>query len=125
VGVTVPIWRDKLQAAVRQASQETTAQQEARAALVNDLEFEGRDRVSRLHTLADQIQLFQDVLLPQAREAQRSTEGAYETGQVGVLDLLDSERLLLEVRLANARQRADYLVALAELERAIGVRFPR
>jgi outer membrane protein TolC len=125
VGVTVPIWRDKLQAAVRQASQETTAQQEARAALVNDLEFEVRDRVSRLHTLADQIQLFQDVLLPQAREAQRSTEGAYETGQVGVLDLLDSERLLLEVRLANARQRADYLVALAELERAIGVRFPR
>jgi len=125
VGVTLPVWRDKLKAAVRQASQEMTAHQQNRAQLVNELEFEVRDRVSRLQSLADQIRLFQDVLLPQAREAQRSTEGAYETGQVGVLDLLDSERVLLEVRLANERQRADYLVALAELERAIGVRFPR
>jgi len=125
VGVSLPIWRDKLEAAVRQAGEEMTAQQESRAKLVNDLEFDVRDQVIRLQTLADQIRLFQDVLLPQAREAQRSTEAAYQTGQVGVLDLLDSERVLLDVRLANERQRADYLVALAELERAIGTRFPR
>jgi outer membrane protein TolC len=125
VGVSLPIWRDKLRAGVRQASEETTAQQQGRAKLVNDLELDVRDQVSRLQMLADQIQLFQDVLIPQASEGQRSTEAAYETGQVGVLDLLDSERVLLEVRLANERQRADYLVALAELERAIGVRFPR
>jgi outer membrane protein TolC len=125
VGVTLPIWRDKLKAAVRQATQETAAQQQSRAKLVNELEFNVRDQVSRLQTLADQIRLFQDVLLPQAYEAQRSTETAYETGQVGVLDLLDSERVLLEVRLANERQRADYRLALAELERAIGARFPR
>jgi len=125
VGVTLPIWRDKLNAAVRQASEETTAFQQGRAKLVNDLEFDVRDQVNRLQTLAGQIRLFQDVLIPQAGEAQRSTETAYETGQVGVLDLLDSERVLLEVRLANERQRADYLLALAELERAIGVRFPR
>ena len=62
-----------------------------------------RDQIVRLQTLADQIRLFRDVLLPQAREAQRSTEAAYETGQVGMLDLLDSERVLLEVRLANER----------------------
>lgn len=125
VGVSLPIWRDKLKAAVRQAGEEMTAQQESRATLVNDLEFDVRDQVIRLQTLAEQIRLFEDVLLPQAREAQRSTEAAYQTGQVGVLDLLDSERVLLDVRLVNERQRADYLVALAELERAIGTRFPR
>ena len=125
VGVSLPIWRDKLKAAVRQAGEDMTAQQESRAKLVNDLELDVRDQVIRLQTLADQIRLFEDVLLPQAREAQRSTEAAYQTGQVGVLDLLDSERVLLDVRLMNERQRADYLVALAELERAIGTRFPR
>jgi outer membrane protein TolC len=125
VGLTLPIWRDKLKAAVRQADQERTAQQDTRAKIVNDFEFDVRDQVIRLQTLADQIRLFADVLLPQAREAQRSTEAAYQTGQVGVLDLLDSERVLLDVRLANERQRTDYLVALAELERAIGTRFPR
>ena len=41
-----------------------------------------------------------------------------------MLDLLDGERVLLEVRLMIARYRSDYLVALADLERAIGVRFP-
>lgn len=125
VGVTLPIWRDKLKAGVRQAGEEMAAQQQARAKLVNDVEFDVRDQMVRLLTLADQIRLFRDVLLPQAREAQRSTEAAYETGQVGMLDLLDSERVLLDVRLANERQRVDYLVALAELERAIGTRFPR
>jgi outer membrane protein TolC len=125
LGVSLPIWRDKLRAGVRQAGEDMAAQQDVRARLVNDMEFEVRDQISRLETLAEQIRLFQDVLIPQAREAQQSTEAAYQTGQVGVLDLLDSERVLLDVRLANERQRADFLVALAELERAIGARFPR
>jgi outer membrane protein TolC len=125
VGVSIPIWRDKLRAAVRQADHEKAAQQLNRAKVINDLELDVRDRVIRLQTLADQIQLFHDVLIPQAHEAQASTEAAYQSGQVGVLDLLDSERVLFDVRLANERQRADFLVALAELERAIGVSFPR
>lgn len=125
VGVSIPIWRDKLRAAVRQADHEKVAQQLNRAKVINDLELDVRDRVIRLQTLADQIQLFHEVLIPQAHEAQASTEAAYQSGQVGVLDLLDSERVLFDVRLANERQRADYLVALAELERAIGVSFPR
>ena len=86
--------------------------------------FAIRDQVVRLQTLAEQIRLIGDVLLPQTDEALRSTESAYETGQVGVLDLLDSERSRLDVRLIQSRDTADYLVALADLERAIGAPFP-
>jgi len=125
VGVSIPLHRDRLGAAVRQADAQKAAEQEGRAKLVNDLEFDVRDQVIRLQTLAEQIRLVEAVLLPQAREAQRSTEAAYQTGQVGVIDLLDSERVLLDVRLMNERQRADYLVALAALERAVGTRFPK
>src|SRR5690606_10571075 len=64
VGVTVPIWRDKLKAAVREATEETLAFQQGRAKLVNDLEFDVRDQVNRLQTLASQIRLFQGVLIP-------------------------------------------------------------
>jgi outer membrane protein TolC len=53
-----------------------------------------------------------------------STEAAYQTGQVGILDLLDAERVLLDVRLMHERHNADYLVALANLERAVGTKFP-
>ena len=68
---------------------------------------------------------FRRALIPQSEDVLRATEAAYETGQVGVLLLLDSERVLLNVRLVHARYYADILVALAELERALGAKFPR
>ena len=91
----------------------------------NEMEFSIRDQVIRLETLQEQVDLFENALIPQAEEALRSTEAAYETGQLGVLDLLDSERVLLDVRLINARYYSDHLTALADLERALGTRFPR
>ena len=124
VGVTLPIWRGRYAAGVRQAAENLSAQQLETAALVNDIRFAIRDQVVRVQTLADQTALFDKVLIPQADESLKSTEAAYETGQVGVLDLLDSERTLLQVRLGNARQRTDYLLALTALERAVGTKFP-
>lgn len=124
VGVTLPVWRKKYSAEVAQATETLAAQQQRTASLANDIEFAIRDQVVRARTLEDQIGLFDKVLIPQADQSLRSTESAYETGEAGVLDLLDSERTLLQVRLANARQRADYMLALAGLERAVGTRFP-
>lgn len=125
VGINIPLWRDKYQAAVREASEQLLAERSNYARILNDVEFAVRDRVIRLETLRDQVRLFESVLIPQAEEALRSSEAAYETGQLGVLDLLDSERVLLEVRLTNRRFYADYLIALADLERALGTRYPR
>lgn len=124
VGVSIPLWREKYRAGVQRATEETLAQRRHYEAVQNEVEFAVRDQVARLKTLRGQVRLFNDVLIPQAEEALRSTESAYQTGQVGVLDLLDSERVLLQVRLGNARQEADFLVALAELERAVGTKFP-
>ena len=124
VGVSIPLWREKFRAGVQRATEETLAQRRNYEAVQNEVEFAVRDQAARLETLRGQVRLFNDVLIPQAEEALRSTESAYQTGQVGVLDLLDSERVLLQVRLGNARQEADLLVALAELERAVGTKFP-
>jgi outer membrane protein, heavy metal efflux system len=125
VGVSIPLWREKYRAGVQRATEETLAQRRNYQAVQNEVEFAVRDQAARLETLRGQVRLFDDVLIPQAEEALRSTESAYQTGQVGVLDLLDSERVLLQVRLGNARQEADFLIALAELERAVGTKFPR
>ena len=124
VGVSIPLWREKYRAGVERATEEMLAQRRNYEAVQNEVEFAVRDQVVRLQTLRGQVRLFEDVLIPQAEEALRSTESAYQTGQAGVLDLLDSERVLLQVRLGNARQEADFQVALAELERAVGTRFP-
>lgn len=124
-GLNIPIWRDKYDAAVREAGEMLQAERSGYAHVRNEMEFSIRDQVVRIETLQDQIGLFEDVLIPQAEETLRATEAAYQTGQLGVLDLLDSERVLLSVRLVNARYYSDLLNALANLERAVGARFPR
>lgn len=124
-GITIPLWRDKYDGQVREASETLQAERYSYAYVRNEMEFSIRDQVVRLETLGDQIRLFEDVLIPQAEATLRATEAAYETGQLGVLDLLDSERVLLNVRIVNSRYYSDLLNALANLERAIGTRFPR
>jgi outer membrane protein, heavy metal efflux system len=123
-GLNLPIRREKYRADLQRAASELTAARLSRSNAYNEMAFAVRDQMVRIQTLAEQMRLVGDVLLPQTDEALRSTETAYETGQVGVLDLLDSERGRLDVRLIHARDTADYLVALAELERAIGAPFP-
>ncbi len=125
VGITIPIWQGKYDGGVQQAAAELSAQRSNYATVRNEMEFSIRDQVIRVETLQEQVRLFENVLIVQAEEVLRSTEAAYETGQLGVLELLDSERVLLDVRLMNARHYSDHLTALADLERAVGTKFPR
>jgi outer membrane protein TolC len=125
VGINIPIRRDKYNAGVLEATEGLIANRKQYLNIRNEMEFSIRDQAIRIETLREQVELFEEVLIPQAEEALLSTESAYETGQLGALDLLDSERVLLELRLINARYYSDYLRALANLERAIGTKFPR
>ena len=76
--------------------------------------------MSRLPRTWEQLRLFEDVLHVQAEQSLRSAEAGYTSGILNALDLLDAERLLLEVRTATERVRADYAIALARLEGAVG-----
>ncbi len=124
-GINIPIWREKYDAGVREAAEGLLAERSGYANLRNEMEFSIRDQAVRIETFQEQIRLFGDVLIPQAEETLRATEAAYETGELGVLDLLDGERVLLGVRVVEARYESDLLNALANLERALGTEFPR
>ena len=69
--------------------------------------------------VGDQIN-FERVLLIQAEQSLRSAESGYAAGNLNSLDLLDAERVLLEVRTGIERARTDHAIALARLEGAIG-----
>jgi outer membrane protein TolC len=118
--VNIPIRRKKYDAAVAEATQEKLASSEGYRSAVNSMEASIRAIGFRIETAARQILLFENTLLPQAEQALRSTEAAYSTGSLGILDLLDSERVLLDVRLGLAKLNSDYMKALAEMERAVG-----
>ena len=50
----------------------------------------------------------------------QAAESGYAAGILNSLDLLDAERVLLEVRTGTERARADHAIALARLEGTIG-----
>lgn len=124
LGISLPLWGAKYRAGVEQANDELRARTQQRAAARNVMHMEIEDAIVRLETLDRQIDLLDTVLIPQTDEALRATETAYETGQLGVLELLDSERTLIDVRTMRARYLSDLLIALTGLERAIGTRVP-
>lgn len=123
IGINIPLRRKKYDAALAEATQDKIASSEGYRNIVNSLETSVRAIGFRIETLKRQISLFENTLLPQAEQALNSTEAAYSTGMVGILDLLDSERVLLDVRFGLAKLNSDYMKSLAEMERAIGASF--
>ncbi|MEZ5352901.1 MAG: TolC family protein [Bryobacteraceae bacterium] len=123
-GVNIPIRRRKYDAAILEAAEDQIASRESYRDVLNNVEASIRATGFRIGTLSEQIALFEKTLLPQAEQALRSTEIAYSTGTLGVLELLDSERVLLQVRLGLAQYQSDFMKSLAEMERAIGAPFP-
>ena len=124
VGVSIPIGRSTLRAGVEEASARFEATQQAFRETANRVDQAIRSTAFDIEALDQQIALVEHALLPQAEQALSTTEDAYSTGTVGVLDLLDSEEVLLDVRLGLARLDADYFRALADMERAVGAAFP-
>jgi len=124
VGINIPLRRRKYDAAVLEATESKIASRRGYESTLNSVQASVRAVGFRIQTLKEQISLFQKTLVPQAELALRSTEAAYSTGAVGVLDLLDGERMLLDVRLGLAQLGTDYMKSLAEMERAIGAPFP-
>jgi outer membrane protein TolC len=120
LGVNLPVWRERLEAGVVEATaRETAAEEELRSTLAGIDQSLG-ELAARLPLLDEQLALFTGLLSTQAEEALRSAEAAYAAGSAGALDLLDAERVLLEVRVGTARMRADSLIVRARLEGALG-----
>ncbi len=121
LGINLPIRRRRQDAAVLEATEETIASRRAYHGLVRQVEVSIRALGFRIQTLREQVDLFQRTLLPQAEQVLLSTEEAYATGRLGVLDLLDSERDLYQLRIGLAGLISDTMKSLAEMERAVGV----
>jgi outer membrane protein TolC len=117
--MTIPLWKESLDAGVEEAVQRRMAAEERHRAVIADIEGALGNIVRRVPLLRDQIALFERVLLLQAEESLISVENAYATGTADALDLLDAERTLLEVRLGLERLRTDLAVVLARLEGTI------
>ena len=118
-GMTLPVWRAPREAELSEALARTSAADADARRVASEIRREIADLAHRLPLEIRQLELLRDVLERQAEESVTSAVSAYSTGQTEVLDLLDAEHRLFEVRRAVARARADVAIALAKLEGAI------
>jgi cobalt-zinc-cadmium efflux system outer membrane protein len=119
-GVNLPIHREKLAAGVAEATDRQLAAEQAKRSVVSGIDRSLDDLIYRIPLTYQRLHLFEDVLSIQAEQSLRSAEAGYAAATLNALDLLDAERVLLEVRTATARARADYAIGVAQLEGATG-----
>jgi outer membrane protein TolC len=115
-GISVPLWKSSLEARVEEKVQNRLAAEEGRREIAASIDGELGDLVHRIPLLVEQVELYDEVLVIQASQSLRSAESAYAAGTANALDLLDAERVLLQVRIAAERVRTDLEIATARLE---------
>ncbi len=123
-GVDIPLWRDKYDAAVRQAVA-------ARLAITREREQKANTIASAVHrawfehTDADRrVRLYEGTLIPKARESLKASLASFRAGEATFLDLLDTERTLLEFDITVEKARAARGKALARLHTLTGGAIP-
>ncbi|RNC80995.1 MAG: TolC family protein [Phycisphaera sp.] len=123
-GINVPLWREKYDAGVREATARRLAVAHERADRANRLAA-GIQRAWFEHTDANRrVGLYENTLIPKAEESLRASLAGFRAGDASFLDLLDTERTLLEFAVAAQRARADRGKALARLKTLVGEPIP-
>jgi len=123
-GINLPIWLGRRNAAVDEAQATLVSNRENYENLQNEVEAEIAELYARLKTAERTVNLYAQQLIPDAERTLQSALASYQTGTLDFLSLLDSERLLLNFRLAYAKELANYRQQAAGLERAVGGELP-
>jgi outer membrane protein TolC len=116
----LPVWRGKLRAGVREAQAATASAASQSQEIANRAEAEVRAVLAGVRTQQRLLHLYTSTLLPQAEATLQAAEVAYRSGSVGFLAVLDGERQLLTLRLAEAMALGELGKAAAALGRAVG-----
>jgi outer membrane protein TolC len=121
VKVNVPLWfRTKQNYKVKEAMQDLASAESAYRGMKNGAFSQVRDLLAKVQAAERQVDLYKTGILPQAEQTFKASLAGYQTDKVDFLNLLDSQRMLLDFRLEYYRSTVDFQQRLAELEQAVG-----
>ncbi len=120
VGVTLPIWRSRINASIRESSANVIASSRAYDDSRDDT-FRRIRRFSEQALAADeQHRLYQERILPRVKRALHLSSADYRGQLVDFGEVVDNFTELLMYELQSARAKATLAGKLAQLERAVG-----
>jgi len=115
LGVTLPIWRDKIAAQIAEAQAGKRASEARLSAEQIALAVEFAEKSFMFREATRNLELLADRLLPKARQSLEVAQSGYVSGKVDFLNLLDAQRTLLGFQLSEVEARVQRELALAEL----------
>jgi outer membrane protein TolC len=115
LGVTLPIWRDKIAAGIASAQANRNAAQARLTTEQINLAVEIADKSFMFREATRNLELITDVLLSKAQQSLDVARAGYTSGISDFIDLLEAERMLVEFRLAGVDARTRRELARAEL----------
>lgn len=116
VSLNLPVWRDKYRAIEEREQREYLATVNDREALENTLVSRIQLVLYDFRDAKRKVDLYGNALIPKARQTLEVQEQAFSVGSSDFLDVLDSQRVLLEFQLEREKALTVQAQKLAELE---------
>ncbi|MFV0415607.1 MAG: TolC family protein [Chthoniobacterales bacterium] len=120
ISVNLPIWWNKIDAQKKSAKAKRASAEAREAQLTANVSAQVQSAYAMADTMKKERSRYAKTILPDARDAYESSVASYSVGNISLTDLLDVQRALLAAELGLINRSADYLRAIADLERAIG-----
>ena len=120
VGVNLPLYRQRLDATVREARCRTASSNRRYAAARDQVRAEVEVLYARFTEHHRVLEILESEILPRAEQGFELSTEAYRTGRQDFQQLVDSYRTLLDYRIDFHRRVAMREQAIASLERAVG-----
>jgi len=107
LAVNIPMWNSRTTSARREATANRRASENELADRRNQLRADTLSSLSILDDATRRVRLYQDELLPLARQAVENTSSDYQGNRATLLELIDSERSQLDLELQLWRAHSD------------------
>lgn len=123
--MNLPLWHGKIRAQQKEALSSKRAESMSLENRRNHLKAELSIALSRHQDAQRQLKLFGEELLELARQSVEITQTSYESGRSSLLDVIDSERSLLDLDLQYWRAAANAWKARISMYVLIGTALPK
>lgn len=120
VNLNVPIYRNRLNAALREAQFSLSQRGAELDQRVLDIQYEVAAAYQRLDASRQMLDLYDRRLIPAAEQNRNAARSNYDVSKSSYFELAAAQRQLITLREEREQTLAEYHTRLAELNRAVG-----
>ena len=121
ISISLPWLNEKkYSAGEREALDQVTAARDDLEEVKNKVVGQLKDQLQKLQTLHHDADLYENSLIPSAKQNFSASQSEYEADKTPFRNVLSSQRNLWEIEASFRQHLTDYQIALAELESLVG-----